>query len=166
VLLALWLAGTALAQHATHHQPQESADSPNLQTQSTTGAKSRPAPPQQIKVGNIVYTVKLVKNVPGWGEYGVGFSGRTCDRKPRGQGGCDVQDHIYLESGRTLKEEQTTLLHELQHAILGIDVSDQKATHHEFIRKLSSKLLAVLQENPELSAYLAASESNVTTAAK
>jgi hypothetical protein len=77
-----------------------------------------------------------------------------------------VQDHIYLESGRTLKEEQTTLLHELQHAILGIDVSDQKATHHEFIRKLSSKLLAVLQENPELSAYLAASESNVTTAAK
>lgn len=118
----------------------------------------RPTPPQQIKVGNVAYTVKLVKGPPAWGEYGISFSGKTCDRTPPEKGGCKVQDHIFIEAGRTLKEEQTTLLHELHHAILGIDLSDQKATYHQFIYQLSPKLLEVLQENPDLYVYLTASE--------
>jgi hypothetical protein len=167
-LLGLSLAEAALAAAQDREQH---ADQTNLQINSdkvpfppAAKAPQRPTPPQKIKVGEVVYTVKLVKDPPAWGEYGISFSGKICDRRPPKEGGCDVQDYIYIEAGRTLKEEQNTLLHELHHALLGIDLSDQKATYHEFIYKLSPKLLEVLQENPDLYLYLTASESNVTTA--
>jgi hypothetical protein len=74
-------------------------------------------------------------------------------------GVCDAKDRIYVEAGQTLEEEQTTLLHELQHAILGTEKSNQKITYHQFIHQLSPRLLEVLKENPELFLYLTVSES-------
>ena len=118
----------------------------------------RPVPPQHIKVGKVIYTVELVREVPAAAEY-ASFSGKTCDNRARKQGVCDAKDHIYLEAGQTLKEEQTTLLHELQHAIFGTEKSDRRSTNHQFIYQLSPKLLEVLQENPDLYLYLTASES-------
>jgi hypothetical protein len=115
-------------------------------------------------VGKIVYAVKLVNGPPAWGEYGISFSGKTCDRRPREKGGCELPDHILIEAGRTLKEEQTTLLHELHHALLGIERSDRKATYHDFIYEVTPRLLQVLQDNPELYVYLTASDSTVSAA--
>jgi hypothetical protein len=171
-LLALLLAGLLWAeaqdsekQHADQANRHIDSEKVCFPPQADT-ATQRPTPPQRIKVGKIVYTVKVVKDPPAWGEYGISFSGKTCDRTPPEKGGCKLQNHIFIEAGRTLKEEQTTLVHELQHALLGIELSDRKTTYHDFIYKLSPKLLEVLQENPDLYAYLAASESNITSATK
>ena len=169
-LLGLLLAEAVLAaaqdrvQHADQTSVQISSD--RVLFPPAAEATQRPIPPQKIKIGEVVYTVKLVKDPPAWGEYGIRFSGKTCDHRPPKEGGCDVQDHIYIEADQTLIEEQNILWHELHHAVLGIDLSDQQATYHQFIYKLSPKLLQVLQDNPELYLYLTASESNVTTATK
>ena len=99
-----------------------------------------------------------MKEVPAAAEFG-SFSGTTCDTRARELGVCTAKDHIYLAAGQTFKEEQTTLLHELQHAIFGTEKSDRKTTYHQLIYQLSPKLLEVLQENPDLYLYLTASES-------
>ncbi len=138
VLLGLWLTGVGPAQ-AGESNPQ------------------RPSPPRHIKIGKETYSVELVSEVPAAAEF-ASFSGKTCDKQARKQGACDLKNHIYIQRGQSLKEEQTTLLHELQHAILGTGNSDRKATYHEFIHQLSPKLLQVLQENPALYLYLCASE--------
>ena len=117
----------------------------------------RPVPPTRLTIGKTTYTVALVKDVPASGEF-ARFSGRTCDKEAQRLRVCDGKDRIYIETGHTLKEEQTTLLHELQHAILGTEKSDRTATYHQFIYQLSPKLLQVLRENPDLYAYLTASE--------
>ncbi len=164
-LLALGLAGAAI----TQRQPLEQNGSEQgkllkVDCITTTSllvpseGRQRPVPPRHIKVGKVIYTVELVREVPTAGEY-ASFSGKTCDNRARKQGVCDAKDHIYLEAGQTLKEEQTTLLHELQHAIFGTEKSDRKTTYHRFIHELSPKLLEVLQENPDLYLYLTAAES-------
>ena len=165
-LLTLGLAGTAPAQHPSqgrygtdHGSPRKAeAVASNCRTFPSERKNGRPVPPQHIKVRKVIYTVELVKEVPAAGEF-ASFSGKTCDEWARKQGVCDAKHYIYLEAGQTLKEEQTTLLHELQHAIFGTEKSDQKTTYHQIIFQLSPKLLEVLQENPDLYLYLTASES-------
>ena len=122
-----------------------------------TTAQNGPTPPTQIKIGGVIYTVELVREVPGAGD-GFGLYGRTCDRTAKQKGSCAVNNHIYLEDGRPLIEEQTTLLHEIQHAILGVDKSAAKTTYHHVIHELTSNLLEVLQDNPDLYLYLTAAE--------
>ena len=164
-LLALGLAGVAIAQRqrlgqygSQHGKLLEADGIPTNCLPVPSEGSRRPVPPQHIKVGKVIYTVELVREVPAAGEY-ASFSGKTCDDRARKQGVCDAKDHIYLEAGQTLKGEQTTLLHELQHAIFGTEKSDRKTTYHRFIYQLSPKLLEVLQENPDLRLYLTASES-------
>ena len=118
----------------------------------------RPLPPTRLTIGKATYTIELVKEVPASGEF-ARFSGRTCDKEAQKLRVCDVKDRIYIEKGHTLKEEQTTVLHELQHAILGTEKSDRTTTYHQFIYQLSPKLLQVLRENPGLYSYLTASDS-------
>jgi len=119
----------------------------------------RPLPPRHIKIGEAVYTVETVEEVPGGGEIAA-LSGKTCDGPALTEGWCESTNHIYLLAGLPLDQERTTLLHEIQHSILGTDKSDRKATYHEFIYQLSPKLLQVLKENPSLYAYLTGPESN------
>lgn len=148
---------------AAQHQPWEMERENLLEPVGTRNSlppssdgSQRPLPPQHIKVGKVTYTVELVKEVSAAAEY-ASFSGKTCDGGARKQGVCDAKDRIYLEAGQTLKDEQTALLHELQHAILGTDKSNQETTYHQFIYQLSPKLLEVLQKNPDLYLYLTAS---------
>lgn len=156
VALTLGLAGTAPAQY----QPfaQDSAGGIVNCSSLPTERSRRPFPPQHIKIGKVIYTVELVKEVPAAAEF-ASFSGKTCDQRAHRLGVCDAKDRIYVEAEQTLEEEQTTLLHELQHAILGTEKSNQKITYHQFIHQLSPRLLEVLKENPELFLYLTASES-------
>ena len=164
-LLALGLAGATIAQrqplgqYGSEHGKLLEADGITTNCPPFPRERNRrPVPPRHIRVGKVIYTVELVREVPAAGEY-AGFSGKTCDNTARKQGVCDARDQIYLEAGQTLKEEQTTLLHELQHAIFGTEKSDRKTTYHRFIYDLSPKLLEVLQKNPELYLYLTVSES-------
>jgi Zn-dependent peptidase ImmA (M78 family) len=66
-----------------------------------------------------------VREVPGAGD-SFGLYSRTCDITAQQKGFCKVNNRIYLEAGRPLIQEQTTLLHEIQHAVLGIDKSTEK----------------------------------------
>lgn len=125
----------------------------------------RPTPPKNIKIGNLLWTVELVKHVPGAAEF-YGLSGRTCGSRAKEQGFCKVNNRIYVEAGLPLNQERITLLHELQHGILGSEKSDRQATYHQFIYELSPKLLEVLQENPDLYIYLTAQEKGPSSQGK
>ena len=165
-LLVLGLAGAATLaqyppreQHKTDHQSLlETGASATNCLSFPSERRRRPVPPQHVRVGKVIYTVQLVKEVPAASEF-ASFSGTTCDTRARTLGVCATKDHIYLAAGQTLKEEQTTLLHELQHALFGTEKSDRKTTYHQLIYQLSPKLLELLQENPDLYFYLTASES-------
>jgi len=115
----------------------------------------RPAPPRRIRIGAAIYTITLVGKVPPAGDAS-GLAGKACDDNAVRNGWCTAKNRIYLETGRTLQQERTTLLHEIQHVILGTETSEEEITIHEFIYKLSPKLLQVLQDNPELYSYLTA----------
>jgi hypothetical protein len=115
----------------------------------------RPGPPRQIKIGAVVYTIELVEKVPPAGDASA-LAGKACDDSAVREGWCAAKDYIYLEMGRTLQQERTTLLHEIQHVIFGTEHSDEETTYHDFIYKLSPKLLQVLQDNPDLLFYLTA----------
>lgn len=120
----------------------------------------RPLPPHHIKIGEVVYTVETVEEVLGAAE-SAEFSGKTCDGHAFEEGWCETTDRIYLRAGLPLEQERTTLLHEIQHCVLGTGRSDRKASYHEFIYQVSPKLLQVLKDNPDLYAYLTAAESNL-----
>ncbi len=115
----------------------------------------RPSPPRHIRIGAVVYTVELVQKVPPTGDAS-SLAGQTCDENAVKAGWCTARDHIYLEAGRTLQQERTTLLHEIQHVLLGTEHSEEETTYHAFIYTLSPKLLQVLQDNPDLLIYLTA----------
>jgi hypothetical protein len=115
----------------------------------------RPAPPRHLLLGAAVYTIEVVEKVPPAGDAS-GLAGKACDDNAFRNGWCTAKRRIYLESGRTLQQERTTLLHEIQHVLLGTETSDEEITTHQFIYKLSPKLLQVLQDNPELNSYLTA----------
>ena len=164
-LLLPGLAGTAPAQHLLFVEQYRTEYSKLTEASSLTGncltliepESRRPVPPPRLTIGKATYFIELVKEVPASGEF-ARFSGRTCDKQAQKLGVCEVKGRIYIEAGHPLKQEQTTLLHELQHAILGTEKSDRTATYHEFIYELSPKLLQVLRQNPDLYSYLAASE--------
>lgn len=103
----------------------------------------------------MIYAIKLVEKVPPTDEAS-SLAGKACDHNAVKGGWCAVKNSIYLETGRTLQQERTTLLHEIQHVILGTEHSEEETTYHAFIYKLSPKLLQVLQDNPDLLFYLAA----------
>ena len=113
----------------------------------------RPAPPRHIRVGTVVYSIIVAHKVPPAGDAS-SLAGKACDDNAVKNGWCTAADCIYLEEGRTLQQERTTLLHEIQHIILGTENSKEQTTSHDFIYKLSPKLLQVLQDNPELYSYL------------
>ena len=117
----------------------------------------RPAPPRQVRIGAAVYGIVPVPGVPPAGDT-AGLAGKACDENAVRNGWCNVKNRIYLETGRTLQQERTTLLHEIQHVILGTESSEEETTTHDFIYKLSPQLLQVLQENPDLLFYLTAPE--------
>src|SRR5437016_13761491 len=83
----------------------------------------RPLPPTRLTIGKATYTIELVKEVPASSEF-ARFSGRTCDKEAQKMRVCDVKDRIYIEKGHSLKEEQPTVLHELQHDNHRTDNSD------------------------------------------
>ena len=118
-------------------------------------APQRSAPPRRLRIGASVYLIELVEKVPPAGEVS-GLAGKACDANAVRNAWCTAKGRIYLESGRTLQQERTTLLHEIQHILLGTETSDDDITAHQFIYKLSPKLLQVLQDNPELYSYLTA----------
>jgi hypothetical protein len=164
-ILLQGLAGTAPAQHLPFVEYR--TEYSKLTEASTIASNclsplepeiSRPVPPRRLTIGKATYFIELVKEVPASGEF-ARFSGRTCDKEAQKLRVCEVKDHIYIETGHPLKEEQTTVLHELQHAILGTEKSDRNTTYHQFIYQLSPKLLQVLKQNPDLYSYLTASES-------
>ena len=165
-MLLQGLAGTAPAQHLPFVEQYRTEYSKLTQASSLAGncltliepENRRPVPPPHLTIGKATYFVELVKEVPASSEF-ARFSGRTCDKEAQKLRVCDVKDRIYIEKGHTLKEEQTTVLHELQHAILGTEKSDRTTTYHQFIYQLSPKLLQVLRENPDLDSYLTASDS-------
>lgn len=122
-------------------------------------AIQRPAPPRQIRIGAVIYTIEMVEKVPPAGDAS-GLAGKACDESAVRNGWCDAKDRIYLEIRRPLQQERTTLLHEIQHVILGTEKSEEETSYHDFIYKLSPKLLQVLQDNPELYFYLTAPAPN------
>lgn len=121
----------------------------------SNAAPQRPAPPRRLRIGTSVYAIELVGKVPPAGDAS-GLAGKACDDNAVSKGWCRAKGRIYLERGRTLQQERTTLLHEIQHVLLGTETSDEDITAHQFIYKLSPKLLQVLQDNPELYSYLTA----------
>ena len=122
-------------------------------------ANQRPAPPRQLRIGAALYTIEMVEKVPPAGDAS-GLAGKACDESAVRNGWCDARDRIYLETRRTLQQERTTLLHEIQHVLLGTEKSEEETSHHDFIYQLSPKLLQVLQDNPELYFYLTAPTPN------
>jgi hypothetical protein len=122
-------------------------------------ASQRPVPPRQIKIGTVIYTIHVVEKVPPAGDAS-GLAGKACDESAVRNGWCHAKDRIYLETGRTIQQERTSLLHEIQHVLLGTEKSKQQTTYHDFIYRLSPKLLQVLQDNPELYFYLTAPAPN------
>jgi len=165
IAMILQGAATASAQHLPFVEQYRTENSKLTQTNSLAAnclvpiepETRRPLPPPRLTIGKATYFIELVKEVPASGEF-ARFSGRTCDKQAQKLRVCKVRDRIYIETGRTLKEEQTTVLHELQHAILGTEKSDRNTTYHQFIYQLSPKLLQVLRQNPDLYSYLTASE--------
>lgn len=165
-MLLQGLAGTAPAQHLPFVEQYRTKYSKLNEASGIAGncltpiepENSRPVPPPRLTIGKATYFIELVKEVPASGEF-ARFSGRTCDKEAQKLRVCEVKDRIYIEKGHTLKEEQTTVLHELQHAILGTEKSDRNTTYHQFIYQLSPKLLQVLKQNPDLYSYLTASDS-------
>ena len=165
IAMILQGAATASAQHLPFVEQYRTENSKLTQTSSLAAnclvpiepETRRPLPPPRLTIGKATYFIELVKEVPASGEF-ARFSGRTCDKQAQKLRVCKVRDRIYIETGRTLKEEQTTVLHELQHAILGTEKSDRNTTYHQFIYQLSPKLLQVLRQNPDLYSYLTASE--------
>jgi hypothetical protein len=165
------LAGLLLVPPMAAQQPGSSEDQDcNLRVNARTPAtlpraertRSRPAPPRQITIGKITYTIELVKEVPPASDAPT-LSGKACDENAAKESWCDSNDRIYLRTGRTLQKERTTLLHEIQHIILGTDKSDDETTYHQFIYELSPTLLQVLQDNPDLYLYLTAPEREVAS---
>lgn len=115
----------------------------------------RPMPPATIKIGNVVFKVKIAN-----GESPIlrsrlyRFVGVTCDAALVRRKYCTELNTIYLRDGQAINDERETLVHEIQHGILSTDKSLVKATYHQVIYELSPPLLAVFQNNPELRAYL------------
>lgn len=107
--------------------------------------EERPARPSSVKIGPFAWTLKSwdVRASNNTGAYGL------CDRSTQ---------TILIEDGMTLQWEQHIVLHEVLHAcycVAGLrelsGVHDQEEAH---VALLAFTLIGVLQDNPELTAYL------------
>jgi len=111
-------------------------------------------PPSKINVGNVTFTVIIVKKFAPKDPHR--YRGRICDRDALQAGLCSDPWTIRIEEKQGLDEERNTVLHEVFHAILGTAVSDNIVTSSSFIDVLAPKLLEVFQKNPALMQYLRA----------
>jgi hypothetical protein len=110
-------------------------------------AIDRPMPPNEVKIGRAIYKIKFIAG-DGAFEYGL-----TCDANAVRKQACNELDTIYLVEGQTINDERDTLIHEIQHGILGTERSRKKIRVHKLIYELSAGLLRVFQDNPALWAY-------------
>ncbi|RWP84752.1 MAG: hypothetical protein EOR11_20035 [Mesorhizobium sp.] len=108
--------------------------------------QERPARPTSVKIGPFTWTIKSwdVRASNNTGAYGL------CDK---------TTQTILIEDGMTLQWEQHIVLHEMLHAcycVAGLrelrGADDQEEAH---VALLAFSLIGVLQDNPEMVAYLA-----------
>lgn len=114
----------------------------------------RPMPPHQIRIGDSLYTVKFVSEKSSILQ-GV-YVGLTCDAAAFQRDGCTELNTIYLAYEQSIGFERASLVHEIQHGILGTNKSDDVTTYHDAIRKVTPGLVKVIQDNPKLLSYLTA----------
>jgi len=104
--------------------------------------------PTRIKILGKVYKVRVVT------ERAQGFEDGD-------YGECDNDKHVIsILAGRSLGNDQDTLLHECIHAIcfqMGVDGAiNKRGTEEQWVQGLATGLLAVMKENPSLVRYLRA----------
>jgi len=111
----------------------------------------RPVPPSHIKIGMFHYTLKMVK-----GDFSCGAVKKAI--------GCEDSEtlEITIKKDMALEAEQEVVWHEVKHAVdktfiltgEGEEFSDENWVEHS-----SPGELEVMRENPELVAYLVATEN-------
>ena len=102
--------------------------------------------PERIKVLGKVYRVRVVT------ERAQGFEDGD-------YGECDNDKHIItLIAGRSLGNDQDTLLHEVIHAVafqMNVDGAiGKRGNEEQWVQALATGLLAVMKDNPTLVSYL------------
>lgn len=102
--------------------------------------------PQSIQVLGKTYKVRVVTE-------------RAQDFEDGDYGMCDNDAHVIsIVAGRSLGNDQDTLLHEIIHAVafqMGVDGAiNKRATEEAWVQGLATGLLAVIKENRGLVSYL------------
>ncbi len=93
--------------------------------------------PNQVKIGGLVYKVKMVDNCP----LGYDYSGEISQTKEK----------IYIQNGASDNSVKETLLHEIIHGMvyyMGLRGTDYNS--ESFVEGLAHVLLAVIEDNPEM----------------
>ena len=113
---------------------------------------NRPSPPHEIKIRGIIFTVTFISENSKLlqGKY-VGF---TCDEEMVKEGRCADLYTIFLATDKPIEQERETLIHEIEHGMVGSDRSEEEITYHDAITELAPRFLQVIQDNPKLLAYL------------
>lgn len=100
--------------------------------------------PETVKVGCHIYTILRRSRAQMPKENGARLDG--C---------CDFDNlHIYLRKGLRISKAKEYLLHEILHACTYPALNGKTLEDEEFVDKTAPILLQVLQDNPELVAYL------------
>lgn len=102
--------------------------------------------PQSIKILGKAYKVRVVT------ERADGFEAGD-------YGECDNDKHVItIIAGRSLGNDQDTLLHEIIHAVafqMGVDGEiNKRAQEEKWVQALATGLLAVMKDNPGTVSYL------------
>lgn len=102
--------------------------------------------PAKVKIVGKVYKVRVVT------ERAVGFD-------PGDYGDCDNDNLVIrIVAGRSLENDQDTLLHEIIHAVefqMGLDGEiNKKVSAEQRVQGTATGLLAVMKDNPALVRYL------------
>lgn len=102
--------------------------------------------PKQLRILGKVYKVRVVTE-------------RTAGFENGDYGECDNDRHVIsIVAGRSLGNDQDTLLHEIIHAVafqMNVDGAINKRENEEkWVQALATGLLAVVKENPVLITYL------------
>lgn len=102
--------------------------------------------PKAIKVLGKTYKIRVVT------ERTVGFENGD-------YGECDNDAHVIsIVAGRSLGNDQDTLLHEIIHAVafqMNVDGAiNRRAGEERWVQAMATGLLAVMKENPSLVTYL------------
>lgn len=102
--------------------------------------------PKAVKVLGKTYKIRVVT------EYTTGFENGD-------YGECDNDSHVIsIVAGRSLGNDQDTLLHEIIHAVafqMGVDGAiNRREKEEKWVQALATGLLAVMKENSSLVTYL------------